>query len=309
MTKSLTILMSFFPLFFQSFAIASSMDLPTLQNKYPSRHFDEVQLPSGRTHYQSLGNGPVVILVHGVSGPLAVWDKSVDGLVAAGYRVIRYDLFGRGFSERLTTALFDLDTYETQLTELSEALHLGPRIRLVGSSLGAIIVSEYALRHSKNIAGLILVGPAGFPITVPFTARLRNIPLIGDILTYFLAYRTILKQNDHYFVDGRVPEELRPFIADQLSVAGTTDAILKTMQNSPVQSFVESYRKLGKAGVPVGVIWGRKDDTFPYENSRILMEAVPQANLVTVENAGHLPQYERGEAVSPILINLEKGFN
>lgn len=303
-TSTTLILFIFASLFLHWFASADSIALKDLQVKYPSRYFQEIKLPSGKTHYQSVGDGPVVILIHGVSGPLAVWDKVMDGLVSTGYRVIRYDLYGRGFSERLETVPYSLATYHTQLTELISALRLGSRIRLVGSSLGAIIASDYALRQPKNIVGIILVGPAGFPITVPFAARLRDIPLIGWVLTYFLAERTILKQNDHYFVEGRVPSDLRPFISDQLSVAGTTDAILKTMKNAPVQSFIESYRQLGQTKVPVGVIWGRKDVTFPFENSRTLMDAIPHAKLVTIENSGHLPQYEKSEEVTPILIDL-----
>jgi pimeloyl-ACP methyl ester carboxylesterase len=297
--------------FFSSFGgtvMAKSMDIQTLQSKYPARHFDEIQLPSGITHYQSTGNGPVIILVHGVSGPLAVWDKNVDALVAAGYKVVRYDLYGRGFSSRLETAPYDLNTYETQLSELIETLHLGPNIRLVGSSLGGIITSEYTIRHPQNISGLVLIGPAGFPITVPLTGRLRDFPVIGDIFTYFFAYNTILKQNDNYFVNKQMPEDLRPFVADQLSVPGTTSAIARTMKNSPVQSFVNSYQKLGQTGVQVGLIWGREDAIFPYENSKILLEAAPQASLVTIENAGHIPQYERAEEVTSALINFEKSF-
>src|SRR5262249_3665709 len=148
-------------------------------------------------------------------------------------------------------------------------------------------------------------GPAGFPITVPLTGRLRNIPIVGDIFTQLFGYSTVLKQNDHYFVSKHMPDELRPFIADQLLVPGTTEAIVKTMKNSPVQSFVDSYHQLGRTGVPVGLIWGRQDATFPYENSKILVQAVPQAKLVTVENAGHLPQYERAEVVSTSLVNFE----
>lgn len=284
------------------------MDLQTLKNKYPSRYFNAIKLSSGVTHYQSIGSGPVIILVHGVSGPLAVWDKTTDALVSAGFRVVRYDLYGRGFSARLENGPYNLETYETQLSELIEALHLGPSIRLVGSSLGGVITSEYTIRHPNNVSGLVLIGPAGFPITVPFAAKLRDIPIVGDIFTHLFGYNTILKQNDHYFVNKRMPEELRPFVADQLSMPGTTNAIIKTMKNSPVQSFVNSYYELGKTGVPVGLMWGRQDATFPYENSKILMKAAPQAKLVTVENAGHLPQYERAEIVSPTLISFEKAF-
>lgn len=291
-----------------NYAFAKSLDLQSLQANYPARHFEEIKLPSGTTHYQSNGSGPVIILVHGVSGPLSVWDKTVDPLVKAGFRVIRYDLYGRGFSSRLESAPYSLETYVAQLEELIAALKLSAPIRLVGSSLGAIISTEYALRHSQEIVSLVLIGPAGFPITVPFTAKLKDIPLLGGIFTYFLAYSTILTQNDHYFVSQKVPQEIRPFIADQLLVPGSTDAILKTMQNSPVQRYVDSYRALGRTKIQVGLIWGRQDATFPFENSRILLEAAPQTKLIAVENSGHLPQYESAEIVNPIIVQLENSF-
>src|ERR1700733_7331099 len=85
-----------------------AMDLHELRDKYPNRHFEDVTLPSGITHFQSTGSGPTLILVHGVSGPLAVWDKFVEPLKNAGFRVIRYDLYGRGFSSRLPESSYDL---------------------------------------------------------------------------------------------------------------------------------------------------------------------------------------------------------
>jgi pimeloyl-ACP methyl ester carboxylesterase len=285
------------------------MTLTQLRNRYSGRYFEEIQLPSGLTHYQVTGEGPVVVLVHGVSGPLAVWDKSTDALVAAGYKVVRYDLFGRGFSERLPESSYSLATYVKQLEELVDALHLGPKIRLVGSSLGGMITTEFTLQHPSQVDGLVLIGPAGFPIQTPLAARLRVLPIVGNLLTDLLSYKTILKQNDHYFANGRVPDELRPYIADQLLIPGTTNAILKTMKNSPVQSFVTSYEALGKLGLPVGLIWGRQDDTFSFDNAKIFLAAAPQARLITVENAGHLPQYERAEEVNPALIRLERMFD
>src|SRR5262245_33250510 len=60
-----------------------------------------VRLSDGLVHYQIGGAGRVpVVLIHGVSGPMAVWDKTYAALVSAGFRVLRYDLYGRGWSDR-----------------------------------------------------------------------------------------------------------------------------------------------------------------------------------------------------------------
>ena len=61
-----------------------------------------IQLTAGTTHYEVGGvdTGKTVILVHGFSVPYYIWDGTYDSLVQAGFHVIRYDEFGRGFSDR-----------------------------------------------------------------------------------------------------------------------------------------------------------------------------------------------------------------
>lgn len=62
-----------------------------------------ISLPSGITHYQMEGNGEPVVLTHGYATPYKIYDKLFDALVEAGYKVIRYDLLGRGFLSAHTT--------------------------------------------------------------------------------------------------------------------------------------------------------------------------------------------------------------
>ena len=60
------------------------------------------RLPSGVTHYELKGpdTGQVVVLVHGSTIPMYIWDEQVDDLAKAGFRVLRYDQYGKGFSDR-----------------------------------------------------------------------------------------------------------------------------------------------------------------------------------------------------------------
>lgn len=74
-----------------------------------------IKLSQGITHYQLEGpeNGEVVILVHGFSVPYYIWDGTYEFLVKNGYKVLRYDMYGRGYSDRPVT-VYNKNLYNTQ---------------------------------------------------------------------------------------------------------------------------------------------------------------------------------------------------
>lgn len=80
-----------------------------------------IDLACGRTHYEVSGNGEPVVLVHGYATPFYIYDKVFAELVAAGYRVLRYDLLGRGYSERVKR-VYDADLFAEQLFLLTKAV-------------------------------------------------------------------------------------------------------------------------------------------------------------------------------------------
>ena len=80
-----------------------------------------IELPCGNTHYELKGDGESVVLVHGYATPYSLYEKVFEGLVANGYKVLRYDLLGRGLSERVE-AVYDPALFARQLRELTEAL-------------------------------------------------------------------------------------------------------------------------------------------------------------------------------------------
>lgn len=279
---------------FPTFGLALTLD--EMAQQFPDTRHAFANLAHGTTHYEDRGDPQAggVVLVHGVSGPLLVWDKVIGDMIADKQRVLRYDLFGRGYSARFDgEENYTLDTYVAQLEELLAERQVSKSITLVGSSFGAVISSEYALRHPERVQHLVLVGPAGFPIETPFLARLRDVPIVGDILFAVAGKSQIEQQNRKYFANLSPPEEFWDRFAAQLSVKGTAEAMRATMRRAPVTDYVESYKKLGVLGIPVDIIWGREDRTFPYKNHEILQAAIPKARLITVENAAHVPQYER----------------
>ena len=100
-----------------------------------------IELSDGITHYElsGLADGPVVILVHGFSVPYYIWDTTFAELTGAGFRVLRYDLYGRGFSDRPRID-YDGALFERQIVELIESLELEEPLDIVGLSMGGAVV-------------------------------------------------------------------------------------------------------------------------------------------------------------------------
>ena len=82
-----------------------------------------VALTGGTTHFEVAGpeTGRVAVLVHGFSVPAYIWDPTFAALGGAGYRMIRYDLFGRGLSDR-PDAAHDGPFYDAQLDDVLDSL-------------------------------------------------------------------------------------------------------------------------------------------------------------------------------------------
>ena len=228
-------------------------------------------------------------------GRCAVWDHTFDALARAGYRVLRYDLFGRGFSDR-PDATYDLALFRRQLDDL--VAHVGWQGRsfsVVGSSMGSIIAADLATRRANDIERVVLIGPAGFAIEANPAAKLLPIPGVGDYTMTVIGDRMLKKHNrKYYYAPERFPKPTRSSPSSS-SYKGYKRAILSTMRKMPMNDFADGYRALGASNKPVLLLWGRQDTTFPYSNMPAAQALVPQAHAITIEEAGHVPQYEQHE--------------
>ena len=110
--------------------------------------------------------GQTVVMVHGFTTPYFVWDYNVNKLINAGFRVFRYDHYGRGFSDRPDVA-YDRDLYDQLLIELLQKLNIKTPVHLVGLSMGGAICVVFADRHPGMVSSVSLIAPAGFPIEEP----------------------------------------------------------------------------------------------------------------------------------------------
>ena len=260
-----------------------------------------VRLTSGHTHYEVGGppNGRVVVLVAGFSVPYYIWDPTFDALTKAGFRVLRYDYYGRGYSDRPDVP-YNEDFYVRQLQELLDAVHISTPIDLAGLSMGAAVVTSFADRYPNRVRSLIYFDPS-FRSRWP-TSWLEKRPGLWEFVTVFtdepLWAHSQLNDFQHpeRFQDWpdryRVQMQYRGFRRARLSeIVSNADAD----QTNQLQRVAEHPRR-------VLIIWGKQDRSVPFEESENLMKIMPKATLVPVEDAGHLPQLEQPAVVNAALI-------
>ncbi|MEM9487753.1 MAG: alpha/beta fold hydrolase [Myxococcota bacterium] len=264
-----------------------------------------VNLKDGRTHYESAGPGSTrcVVLIHGASGPMSVWDKTVPALTARGRKVVRYHLYGRGLSDR-PDGRHDLALYRRQLSGLLTELGCSGSADLVGSSMGSIIASDFAMANPGRVDRVVLIGPAGFPIEASPAASLLQVSLVGEYAMAVIGGPMLKRHNRKYYAEPeRWPEAAVDFAA-QLRYPGYKRAILSTMRHMPVSEYTDGYRALGRSKTPVVLIWGRHDATFPFSHFDEAKRLLAPIEAHAIADAAHLPQYEQPDAVNAILVRV-----
>ncbi len=258
---------------------------------------DFLQRPGGRIAYDVAGEGQLVVCIPGMGDLRSVYRSLAPALVDAGYRVTTMDLRGHGQSD---TTFDAYDDVAAGIDALALVQHLGggPAI-LIGNSMGAGAVAWAAAEAPDQVAALVLIGPS-----------VRNVP-VGAAAT--MAFRLGLLQpwgpmvwHVYYskLYPGRKPADLdahRGEIRRSLARPGAWRAFVATTRTShaPVEA------RLSEVRVPVLVVMGERDPDFPdpKQEAQLLAERL-QAEVLMVPDAGHYPQAQAPETVSPAIVDF-----
>jgi pimeloyl-ACP methyl ester carboxylesterase len=254
-----------------------------------------VTLSHGIVHVRIAGpeQGRPVILVHGFSVPSYVFDKTTDDLAASGFRVIRFDLYGRGWSDRPDVD-YDRELFANQLVELMDTLQIA-KADVLGLSMGGAVAGRFAAEHPERVRSVVLVAP----LTRAHDISVMAWPGVGEWLTraWFLP-SLAANQLEDFPHPERVPgwtERFQP----QMRYDGFGRAILSTMRHLAVASSVPDFEKVGRSGLPVLLVWGEADKTVPYAEHLDVQRAIPQAQFVSLPGLGHLTVVEDPATTDP----------
>ena len=128
---------------------------------------------------EELSNGETLVLVHGFSTPSFVWGGLIDNFCNSGFKVLVYDHFGRGFSER-PRINYDKELYVRSLKELLVDQGLEEKIHLVGYSMGGPIVGYFAEQYPNTTKSISLIAPAGFQHAMSGVNSWTIKPILGE---------------------------------------------------------------------------------------------------------------------------------
>jgi pimeloyl-ACP methyl ester carboxylesterase len=266
-----------------------------------------IELSAGVTHYELRGDAgaEVVVLIHGNAAPMITWDHAVGPLCDAGFRVLRYDLFGHGFSDRPKLARYDRGFYNLQLTELLSRLSIPGPVSLVGTSQGGSNAVCFAAENPGAVRKLALLAPLVdvLPGSEGTAYKLILRPGVGEFLLLLVGDRKLADISDAV-VSPETKAALQPKVAEQFRYRGKRAAVLANLRGDGLSDATSCYRRVGNQGIPLLLTCGTRDQKIPHDSMNRLRDLLPDTEYHEIEGAGHLAHYEFPDLVNPLLIRF-----
>lgn len=259
-----------------------------------------VQLSQGITHYRWIGpvRGPVIVAIHGVSTPSPIWTAIAEGLGQIGYRVLIYDLYGRGYSDA-PPGPQNRQFFMRQLGDLLASQGLEDDLTLIGFSMGGSIATSYAASYPERMKRLILIAPAGIELEVDgFTRFCTRTPILGDWLWRAVAGWRMAREIDKTSGTPTEVPDLSAVQRAQLRRTGYLPAVLASRRGILSETLETEHRKLGHDDVPTVSLWGDRDPVIPMRALGTLTQWNRLVRQEVVAGADHwLPATHATQAV------------
>ncbi len=271
------------------------------------RHID---LHGHHVSYRMAGEGPAIVLVHGLTGSSTTWREVMPAL-AERYTVLAPDLLGHGESAK-PRGDYSLGAFASGIRDLMVALEI-ERATFVGHSLGGGVALQLAYQFPQRCERLVLVASGGLGKEVSILLRAVGLPgselvlpvvlhpIFADLLES--VGNTFSRRGLHLGVRGR--EIWRSYrglteTRGRMAFIHTVRSVID-VRGQRVSARDRLY--LG-AGVPTLIMWGDQDRIIPVEHAYVAHDLMPGSELVVVPGAGHFLPFEAPE---PFLETLE-GF-
>lgn len=258
-----------------------------------------IKLTGGYVNYDIYGDttNPVIVLVHGANLARMSWKYNVDSLVNAGFSVITYDIFGRGYSDRPKIDI-TVETYINQLDELLEKLSITKKINIVGVSMGGAIATLFAHKHPDRIEKIALLCPAA-----PYVFTMPKGKTFMSVATRL--YRRYTNDGPKSEQQKRI-ETVMGDMKETMQYKGVGRTMISLWQNLDKDHIAKAYEELGTYNLKGLLLWGDKDHLLSYEYHNEVLKDLPEFTFYTIPNGGHLIHIEYPSLTNKYLIDFFK---
>jgi pimeloyl-ACP methyl ester carboxylesterase len=257
-----------------------------------------VEIHGHSVSYLAEGEGPSVVLIHGVTGTCEVWAPVLPAL-AERHSVVAPDLLGHGKSAK-PRGDYSLGAYASGIRDL--VVGLGhERVTVVGHSLGGGIAMQFAYQFPERCERLVLVSSGGLGQEVHPVLRAATVPGSELVLPLIAGARVRAAGAAVAGLLERVGLHAGPDIAEMVRGYGsladtdTRRAFIHTLRSvvDPLGQRVNASDRLYlAAAMPALIVWGRRDRVIPAGHAGVAELGMPGSRLEIFERSGHFPQLD-----------------
>jgi pimeloyl-ACP methyl ester carboxylesterase len=256
--------------------------------------------------YRRCGEGPAVLLIHGMAGSSSTW-REVMPLLARDHDVIAPDLLGHGESAK-PLGDYSLGAFASGLRDLLGALEV-ERVTIVGQSLGGGIAMQLAYQHPELAERLVLVNSGGLGREVSWMLRALALPGAEYLMPIF--FPSFVRARGNPISRWLHRQGIRAPHAGEMWRAYQS---LVDTQNR--QAFVRTLRAVVDAGgqsvsatdrlylatvMPTLIVWGDRDGIIPIEHAHQAHAAMPGSRLEIFHGVRHFPHVEQPQRFVEVL--------
>jgi pimeloyl-ACP methyl ester carboxylesterase len=270
----------------------------------------QLNLHGQRLAYLEAGEGPPLLLIHGIAEAAWAWEVIIPKL-ASQHRVIAPDLLGHGRSSK-PRGDYSLGNHASLMRDLMISLDI-ERATLVGHSLGGGITMQFAYQHPERCERMILVASGGLGQDVTFV--LRSLGLPGADLVAPLVLSTTTRDlilGAARWLGDRGLKASPGQKAMWRSYAGLSEPATRAAFIATVRAVIDQRGQRVSAlerlylarNMPTMLLWGQNDRIIPVSHAHKAHEAMPGSRLEIVDGAGHFVQIEKPERVAELILDF-----
>jgi pimeloyl-ACP methyl ester carboxylesterase len=243
-----------------------------------------------RTYYRVLGQGPALVLLHGLGSSHLTW-SAVDTALAQRFTVYELDLPGFGYSDK--PANFTSARVEASFVDHFLAGRGVERATVIGHSMGGDVALWLGAEHASRVERLVIVDAAEIGEAAA-VFKLAATPVVGDLVLKTTTTPLTLPQMmaDPYVQKQALTRDMSDQYARMYWSPGARRALVEVAKSYDADK-AALLASLGGVHAPTLIVWTYRDPYFPVSVAEDLRDRLPGADLRLISDAGHLPQEEQ----------------